>query len=147
MAQWLEETPDVTAFLTRTTRFPELGKTINRKLNETFQPSPMVENLLNMLVDRKRLGELKDIVDTYRKAEKKRRGISTAYVTSIRKLDEDEIEKLKAKLKRFTGNDVDIQWNIDPSILGGLRIQLGDRIIDGSLRAQLNKLRQTLLND
>ena len=66
-----------------------------------------------------------------------------AEVRSAVDLDDDQKRRLAASLKQATGKDVDIVVVIDPSVMGGVVTQIGDTVIDGSIRARLSKLRES----
>jgi F-type H+-transporting ATPase subunit delta len=59
-------------------------------------------------------------------------------------LTDDQQSRLVTALKKSTGKDVEIKVVVDPSVLGGVITQIGDTVIDGSLRNRLNKVRESL---
>ena len=68
----------------------------------------------------------------------------TVEVTSALPLSNAEQETIRKELSSSTGNDVSIQFRVDPSILGGLVLRAGDRVIDGSISAKLQELETSL---
>ena len=68
------------------------------------------------------------------------RGEETAQVTSAHPLDADQLASLKTRLRGRIGRDVAIETKFDPAILGGLIVQIGSQMIDGSIRTKLNTL-------
>lgn len=73
--------------------------------------------------------------------------ISTARIVRVklaRPFDEPELTALRAALERYTGSAVALQVEIDPAIVGGVWVQVGDTVLDGSVRGQLEALRQHL---
>jgi F-type H+-transporting ATPase subunit delta len=69
-----------------------------------------------------------------------RAGFTEAEVVTARPLDAEQTAGLAARLKQVVGNDVEIDVRVDPSLLGGMVVRLGSRMIDSSLRAQLQRL-------
>lgn len=72
------------------------------------------------------------------------RNHAVAEVRSAVPLTDDQRKRLAAALKQSTGKDVEIKVVIDPSVLGGIVTQIGDTVIDGSIRNRLNRVRETL---
>jgi len=121
---------------------PGAGETIVRQLIEKLMPSQIVENLLMRLARKKQMGDLSAILHRFRDKILEADGITPVTITAVRTLGNDEKEQLTAQLNRLFPGEIHIEWIIDPSILGGLLIQSGDRIIDGSLKDQITLLRQ-----
>ena len=70
------------------------------------------------------------------------RGVTRAEVTSAQPLTDANVAALKDSLRSISGGkDVDLSLKVDPSIIGGLIVQLGSRMVDGSLRTKLNAIR------
>jgi len=68
------------------------------------------------------------------------RGEVTAEVVSAHALSDDQMDALRKQLRARVGRDVNIQSRIDPSILGGLIVKIGSRMIDSSIKTRLNTL-------
>ena len=73
-----------------------------------------------------------------------RLGIVEAEVTSARPLTEAESRELLAEVSRVTGKQVSAQYKIDPSLIGGAAIRVGSTVYDGSVRGQLQKMKEQL---
>ena len=69
-----------------------------------------------------------------------RRGTKTAKVTSAKKLTAAQVTALKAKLKKSEGRKVDLELDVDPTLLGGFVVRLGSKLYDSSLKTQLEDL-------
>ena len=82
----------------------------------------------------------------YVKRSRESRGILEAKVTVIEPLSEAMREKVLRKLQEITGKECVIEEYVDPSILGGMVIQVGDTRIDGSMARRLEELKKSLLN-
>ncbi len=82
------------------------------------------------------------MIAAYRKLYDASRGVTHAEVTSASALTDQNLAALKDQLKAVSGGrEVDLDVKIDPSIIGGLIVRLGSRMVDGSLRTKLNAIR------
>jgi F-type H+-transporting ATPase subunit delta len=98
-----------------------------------------------LLIDRKREGILADIEAEYVAYADSWRGIIRVLVTCAVPITDDERNKLTAALEDFTEKKVQLQLEVDASLIGGMIVQIGDTIIDGSVKGYLNALRNRLL--
>ncbi len=102
-------------------------------------------NFLDLLMDKRREAIIQDVELEYVQLANAFRGVTSATVTSAVPLAADELSALKAKLEEFTGKKVNLQLDEDSSLIGGVVIRIGDRIIDGSVRGYLASLKDKLL--
>ncbi len=105
---------------------------------------PQVYNLLGLMLRRRRLEMVADVAREFRRLYNRREGIHVAVATSAAKLDDAEITALRARLETMTGGRVELSLNVDPQLLGGVQVRLGDLLIDGSVRGRLELLRTQL---
>jgi F-type H+-transporting ATPase subunit delta len=103
-----------------------------------------VRNFIYLLVDHRRLEMLAEIQQAFRDELNVRLGIVEAEVTSARELSAAEKKELTAVLERRTGKKVEARFQEDEALLGGAIVRLGSTIYDGSVRDQLNRLREQL---
>jgi F-type H+-transporting ATPase subunit delta len=103
-----------------------------------------VRNFIYLLVDHRRLETLAEIQQAFRDELNVRLGIVEAEVTSARELSAAEKKELTAVLERRTGKKVEARFQEDEALLGGAIVRLGSTIYDGSVRDQLNRLREQL---
>ncbi|HEX8526220.1 F0F1 ATP synthase subunit delta [Allosphingosinicella sp.] len=101
---------------------------------------PLTRNFLGVLARNRRLSQLGAVIRAFDMLSARHRGEVRAEVTSAHPLTDDQVEALKTKLKASTGSDVAVELSVDPAILGGLVVQVGSRMIDGSIRTKLNNL-------
>ncbi len=101
-------------------------------------------NLILLLVRRGRADVLGGVASEFRRLRDQHQGISHAAVTSAAPLDEAEIDGLRERLADMTRGPVEISFEVDPTILGGVVVRIGDRLIDGSIRGRLERLRNRL---
>jgi F-type H+-transporting ATPase subunit delta len=80
----------------------------------------------------------------FRRLYNRREGIFEATATSAAKLDDEEVNALRSRLEQMTGGKVELTFNVDPLLLGGVQVRLGDLLIDGSVRGRLERLRTKL---
>ncbi len=101
---------------------------------------------LNLLVDKRREEAMIATEAAYIDLANEARGIITVDVTSAVELTPEEAARLKAKLSAMTGKVAELAVRVDPSIIGGVIVKIGDRVIDGSVKGQLAALREELLS-
>ena len=99
--------------------------------------------LVSMVVGAGRTAELPAIVDAMVERGAASRNKTVATVRSAVDLTADQSERLAAAINTRTGRDVEVRVVIDPSVLGGVVTEIGDDIIDGSVRRRLNQLRES----
>ena len=97
-----------------------------------------------MLVRKRREVLLKTIVAEYLALERAARGAETLRLESARRLDRDELSRLVAKLESLYGKKFEVTEVVDPQLIGGLRIMMGDRRIDDSISGRLSALARDL---
>jgi F-type H+-transporting ATPase subunit delta len=110
------------------------------------QASRPVENLVQLLLRRGRIEELPRVAAQFRRLDEARQGITHATATSAAALSPDEIRALTERLESTTGGRIVLDVQVDPSLLGGLVVRVGDRLIDGSVRGRLERLRNQLIS-
>lgn len=115
---------------------------LDRLLGEVVTGGP--RNLLALLIRRGRFDELGPVIREFRRLDARRRGLVTAFVTSAAPLDDMERTALAERLRAMTGGDVETEERVDPDLLGGMQVRIGDRLIDGSVRGRLERLRASL---
>jgi F-type H+-transporting ATPase subunit delta len=105
---------------------------------------PITANFLGILARNGRKSELARIIRFFKHIAAEHRGEMTAEVLTAHPLKDDQVEKLKAQLKKRAGRDVTLDAQVDPEILGGIVIKLGSEMIDASIRTKLNRLAQAM---
>jgi F-type H+-transporting ATPase subunit delta len=105
-----------------------------------------VRNLVAVILEHHRLAELGQIVDAYRDLADEHAGAVEARVTSSRALNKADRAQLEAQIARLAGAQVRASYAEDASLLGGAIVEIGSTIYDGSVRGQLQQLRQKLVN-
>ncbi len=107
------------------------------------QPGP-VRGLVALLVRRDRMALIGRIAAAFTELVEERAGIARARVTTAVELDQPARDALVSRLERATGKTIQATFAVDRDLLGGARIQVGDHLVDASLRARLHSLLQQL---
>ena len=103
-----------------------------------------VLGLLNVLVEKRREALFDEIIVQFDTMLDTHSGRIQVQVTSARKLDDDLAAVLKSTIEQRTSKTVVLHEKVDPEVIGGLRINIGDRVLDGTVRRNLQDLRRTL---
>lgn len=114
------------------------------KLNAKLGMAQQVRNFVAVLIRNGRMGGFDEVVAEFGREVNRRLGIQEAKVTSARPLEDSERRELEAEIARLTGNKVDAQYAVDKSLIGGVVVQAGSTVYDGSVRGRLDRLRQEL---
>ncbi len=104
------------------------------------------ENFLRILLSNNRIRHFAEIIDFYVKSLNDRKGILAAKVTAAVGLSDTETNLLAEKLASALGSKVSMTFATDPELLGGLVVQIGSTVYDGSIRRQLSEVRQRLMD-
>jgi F-type H+-transporting ATPase subunit delta len=107
--------------------------------------SPLALNLALLLAERGRFAVLPDVSAEYDALVRKARGIVAATVTTPAPLSDQELAAVKTRVEELAGGHVELSTAIDPSLLGGLRVRIGDLQIDASVSGRLERLRARLV--
>jgi F-type H+-transporting ATPase subunit delta len=103
-----------------------------------------VQRFLTILAHRDRLDLVPEIATVFERLLNEHRGIVVAQVTTAVPIDDREKALIASRLQRRLGKTITIEARVDPSILGGVVAQIGDNVIDGSVRGRLERLRRAL---
>ncbi|RPI47411.1 MAG: F0F1 ATP synthase subunit delta [Betaproteobacteria bacterium] len=133
---------------------------ISRAINDPNLPAPKVagifihvlagkltaeaENLVRVLAENRRLELLPEIASQYEMLKNEREGIVEAQIVSAFPLADAQLAELVSGLEKRTGKRVRPQVSVDSELIAGVRVVIGDKVIDGSARAQLTALEAAL---
>ena len=104
----------------------------------------LTKKFILTMASKRRLFVLVDVILAFERLVARSRGEVQAQVTSTRVLSDTEIVELKAMLKSTLGREPRLETKVDPSLLGGLVVKVGSRLIDSSLRTKLNGIRAAM---
>lgn len=117
----------------------EQGRAVTA-LAERAEFAPLTKQFLGLLAHKRRLFALPEIIDAYRAMLGEHRGEVSAEVTSAVPLTEEQLAAVKEQLGKAVGQSVTLATAVDPSLLGGLVVRVGSRMLDASLRTKLQRL-------
>lgn len=106
--------------------------------------SPMVRNFVAVLIDKRRVNLLGEIVAEFAHELNQRLGFAEAEITTTRELSSGERSALESDLAKVTGKKIRARYDQDQSILGGAIARVGSTVYDGSVKGQLEKIREQL---
>lgn len=101
-------------------------------------------NFLLLLVDKDRISLITEISKCYQGLADEKAGKMKATVVTASKVSEGLVTELTASLEKGTGKKVSLSYEVDPALIGGIVLKVGDIIYDGSIRTQLHKLRDNI---
>jgi F-type H+-transporting ATPase subunit delta len=129
-------------------RNPAVGVKRRMELAKLLAPElrPETENLLRLLVEHHRTRYTHEIREAFERLADEASGIVHATVATAIDLDADDRRRYEQELARKLGRKVNVTFLTDPAIVGGATIQIGDHLVDGTVRTQLARLRQELLS-
>lgn len=139
----LEDEADLRAFLEN----PGLSGDAKRQvLREVFtaRMGRLTLNFLQLLLDKRRIGFLAGIARAYRAQVEASLGEARAEVQSARPLTAAETAAIGRALERRTGKTIRLTSDVRPELIGGVRVVMGDTVLDGTVRSQLERLSRTL---
>ncbi len=128
-------------------RTPQLSIDEKKEIIETVFAGKIngeVLNFLKIIMDKQRGNEIKAISKAYEKRVYDHKGIEKATVVSAVPLSDAQMAAITEKLEKLTGKRIEMTGKIDKTILGGVTVRIGDRIIDGSIRSRLTDVKEDL---
>ena len=140
----IEKNKDLKGFLVNPIFEQEDKKKVLGQVISRLSLSPMTVNFLKLLIDKKRIDVLPDIESCYRQQmdevlKKLRATVKTAFPLSA-----EMLKHVTSGLEKMTGKQVEVTVETDENLLGGIMIGVGDTLYDGSIRSQLNNMRNLL---
>jgi len=143
----IDESPELRQLLANPA-VPRAGKhAVIESLVGRLGSSRTVRNFMMLLVDHRRATLLPEIELAYQALLDSKLGLSRADVSSGADLPDAERADLIRALERMTGGTVEAHYRVDPVLVGGARVRIGSTIYDGSVRAQLDRLRARLASE
>ncbi|MBQ0139244.1 MAG: F0F1 ATP synthase subunit delta [Kurthia sp.] len=107
---------------------------------------PIIVDAFKVLLDKKRINETVSVIDSFIQIANDESGVADATVLSTEALTEDELNRISTTFAKKVGkNSLNITNEIDPSIMGGIKLIIGNQIYDNTIVSKLNGLRRALL--
>jgi len=107
-------------------------------------PDQMTANLLRTMLSHHRLQHVAAVYEQFRRSINERKGLIVAEVTTATEVGAVEQEKLGRTLEQMTGKQVEFKFKTDPSLIGGVVTRIGSVVYDGSVRTQLQEIKERL---
>ena len=107
--------------------------------------SPAVLAFLDLLVDKRRIGLLPEVQQEFARRVLEYRNIARARAVTAVPLTAEQTAALERSLEARTGKNILLETEVDPSVLGGVLVRIGDTVFDGTVRGNLERLREQLL--
>lgn len=116
-------------------------------LGNTFRDriSPLLFSTLGVLNQKNRLGLLEQVAQGYDELLRRQLGRIEVDITVARELSADQLEKARGDISKALGKDAVIRQHVDEAVIGGAVLQVGDKLIDASVRYQLEAMREQML--
>ncbi len=142
---WLRENPEILRVFQSPIYPPEVKMEILQEILKYFRVDPEIERFLKLLIERRRIQYLEEIVSMYQALLDEELGIARGEVITAFPLEEGEKRELEEALKGILKKEVILEAKVDPEIIGGVKIKIGDYIWDGTLKSQLEKFKEIII--
>lgn len=143
IADALKQDVNIQKFLSLPNVSPE-GKIAALKAAFGDNVSELVLNALHVIITRRRQSTLVDVYEAYTKIAGEVLGQAHATVYSAKTLNDEELAGVVAQFGSITGKKIIAQQMVEPALLGGIQVRIGDRLYDGSLSGKLDRLQKSL---
>ena len=105
--------------------------------------SGLVKNFLNLLLDKDRIGAIEAINEHYSKLTDEKSNIAHAEIFTAKPLKDEALDKVVKSLESLTSKKIKTEMSEDPELIGGIVVKIGDLVLDGSVKAQLEGLKES----
>ena len=122
----------------------EAKREVIEKIAGRIGAGKIIRNFLFVIADHQRTHILPEIVASFQDVIRQRQGIAEAEISSAIELSAAQKKRFAQTLERLTGKKIDAKYSLDPALLGGAVVRVGDTIYDGSVRSSLNEMRVRL---
>ncbi len=143
IVQTIEDIPDLKEYFAHPLLPAKEKKEIAKQVFSSAV-SPLALNFLLLVLDKKRQDYLDLIYKEYVDMADESRNIQKAELISAMPISDEDMKNLSDNLTRSTGKTVQLKVSVDPSIIGGVKIRLGDKVIDASIAKKLEMLKRSL---
>jgi F-type H+-transporting ATPase subunit delta len=140
----IDRTPDLARLVKAPVFTREEHARAMKAVLEKIGACKLTTQFILVMAEKRRLSALADVIRSFDRIVARRRGEVQAQVTSARALSDAETTELTAVLKSKLGRNPRLETKVDPTLLGGLVVKVGSRMIDSSLRTKLTNLRAAM---
>ncbi len=144
IAELLDSNGDLRQVLLNPVFEADARKRIVRELAARLEVGPLVTNFLCLLLDKRKLARLPEIARIYRELVDRAAGRIEAQLVAAAALDGDLPARIADELSKWTGKQVRLKTKVDPELIGGVVARIDGLVLDGSLRTQIEELRERL---
>jgi F-type H+-transporting ATPase subunit delta len=141
------ESAELRNFLASPAVAGEAKRRVIGKLLARVGGSKIVQNFLFVVADHHRTHALPEMIVAFQQVIRQRQGIMEAQISSAVELSKTQKAEMEFTLERLTGKRVEAKFSLEPKLLGGAVVRVGDTVYDGSLRSRLNELRARLASE
>jgi F-type H+-transporting ATPase subunit delta len=141
------ESAELRTFLSSPAVDAEAKHRVIEKLLARVGASKIVRNFLFVVVDHRHTHVLPEMIAAFQEVIRERQGITEAQISSAAELNAAQKKEMSSALERLTGKRVEAKFSLEPGLLGGAVVRVGDTVYDGSLRSRLNELRARLASE
>jgi F-type H+-transporting ATPase subunit delta len=145
LTQLFRDHPDLGRFAGNRALHREARQRFLESILDRLELIPVTRRFMLLLVDKGRIGLLAEISSSLAELVDLRLNRAEAVVTTAVPLNDEQRERLRLRLSELTGKTIRMKEQRDPDILGGVVVQIGTRVIDGSVKSSLSKMREELL--
>ncbi len=138
------ESAELRTFLASPAVSVEAKHAVIEKIMARVGASKIIRNFLFVIVDHRRTQLIPEVIAAFHQVIRRRQGVAEAEVSSTIELSAGQKKEIAATLARLTGKKIETKYALDPALLGGAVVRIGDTIYDGSLRSRLNQMRARL---
>jgi F-type H+-transporting ATPase subunit delta len=138
------QSTELRTFLASPAVTPEQKHAVIEKIISRLGASKILRNFLFIIADSHRTQLLPEIIKTFEEVLRQRQGIAEAEISSAVELSAAQKKEFATTLAKLTGKKIETKYSLDPALLGGAVVRIGDTIYDGSLRNRLNEMRARL---
>ena len=141
----VDESKDFELIVRNPTNKKENQINVINKISEHYNFNILLKNFLCFLVEKRRLFFLQNILRNFVDICSQKRGEVKAKLVAAKKLNDEEINKIKNEISKDFTNKIKLEYKFDPSLIGGLIIQVGSTMIDTSIKNKLQQLENKMI--
>jgi F-type H+-transporting ATPase subunit delta len=122
----------------------EKKRSLIEQILEKIKVSEELKKVLFLMAQKDRLGMLKEFASEFEKFVDYRLGVIKAEITTATEVDEETVLKIKSKIEEIFGKKAEISVKLDPSLIGGFVVRVADKVLDASIKTQLENLKKAI---
>ena len=144
LARSLEAAPEAMTFFKNPAFSADEKKAVINQLTDRVSVDPMVKNFCDLLADKGRAEMLPAIASDYKAMIDVLTGVISGELITVAELNEERKSAIKTRLEEQAGKKLELNFGTDKDILGGIVLKIGDKVMDASLKAQLQVLKENI---